>query len=106
MKLPRLFFATALIFILFSGNAKAQQQPTYLQFDEKTTYDIYFSHSEELTIIKSVRILGFQEIGEKLFLVVQPNGFSLKDYEGFILFDSIQAILPDRNFQVDDSKKR
>jgi len=102
--LPVISLTCALLLFL-SGSAPAQPSaPAY--FDEKITYDIYFSNSEGATIIKSVQILGFQEIGEKLFLVVQPNGFSLKDYEGYIRFDSIQAILPDRNFQVNDSSKK
>ena len=104
MKFLNLFSAISLTVLLFAGNGLAQEQKTYLQFDGKITYDIYYSNSEKNSIIRSVEILGFQEIGGKLFLTVQPNGFNLKDYEGFILFDSIQAILPDRNYKVDEQK--
>jgi len=106
MKYPGPFIASTIMAMLLLSVSPPVRAQSTSYFDDKITYDIYFSNSEETRIIKSVQIMGFQEIGEKLFLVVQPNGFNLKDYSGFILFDSVQAILPDRNFQVDDSQKQ
>ena len=70
-------------------------------FDDRIAYDIYFSSSDyQTTVAHSVEIIRFEEIGNKTFLVIRSAGFSLKDEEGFILFDSVLAILHDRNFKV------
>lgn len=66
-----------------------------LFFDRRIHYDIYFSAGyDDAQVIKNVEILRLQDIGDKTFLVIRSAGFNLKDTEGFILYDSVTAILP------------
>ena len=79
----------------------ADYSKSVLPFDKATSYDVYFYSGEEnKCVIKDVEIAGFREIGGKSFLVIKAYGFKLKDVEGFILFDSVAAILPNHEFRV------
>ena len=70
-------------------------------FEKNLEYDIYFSSfNGGLAIIENTEILGIKEVGGKRFLVIKSKGFKLEEGEGYVLFDSIAAILPDRNFKV------
>lgn len=70
-------------------------------FKSNVAYNIYFEHGESnYAVLDNVEIVRFEEIAGKVFVVVHSSGFKLKEEEGFILFDSIAAILPDRNFRV------
>lgn len=90
----------ALIALLSLGQPLFAAQ-NYYGFDEKIEYDIYFYSGESFTsVLENVTILGFQQIGGKDFLIVRSKGFKLSEEAGYILFDSIIAILPDRNFKV------
>jgi len=55
-------------------------------------------------VVRSVEIVRFEEIAGKSFLVVRASGFNLKNEEGYILFDSISAILPGRKIRTDQTK--
>lgn len=84
----------------------AQGSEENLIFKDKTSYDIYLEGSEErLNVIKEVYILRVEEIYGKTFLVVRPAGFTLDPSEGFILFDSIRAVLPHHKMRVQISEK-
>ena len=73
-------------------------------FDDRLTYDIFFSIAEDRqSVVEHVSIEGFTEIAGKKFLVVKSRGLKLSEEEGYILFESIVAILPDRNFKVKKS---
>ena len=72
-------------------------------FEKGTMYDIYFEagYNNDKFIIKGVEIVGFQDIGGKNFLVIKAGGFNLKEDNGFVLFDSVAAILPNWQFRVE-----
>lgn len=71
-------------------------------FDKRQSYNIYFHSFDDSysAVIEDVQIIRFQEIANKTFLVIKAKGLKLTEEEGFILFDSISAILPERNFRV------
>jgi len=74
-------------------------------FDGNTTYDVYFSSSDhDVIVAESVKVLRFEEIAGRTFVVIQSSGFNLKDQEGYVLFDAISAILPDKNFRLRNKK--
>ena len=75
-------------------------------FDRATSYDIYFyCDDDSKCVVKNVEIAGFQEIYGKTFIDVKPYGFKLKDTDGYILFDSVSAILPNQDFRVDSIRQ-
>lgn len=75
-------------------------------FDRDLEYKIYFSGNNEYTnAIENVLILGFEEIAGRLFLVVQSRGFSITREKGYVLFDSVTAIIPDRDLKVNRIQK-
>ena len=75
-----------------------------LPFDKATSYDVYFNSGDEnKCLIKDVEIAGFQDIGGRTFLVIKAYGFRLKEIEGYILLDSIVAILPNHEFRVNSA---
>ena len=88
-----------------SSAAEFQNLDVSKLFDDRISYDIYFSSGDVSTnVVNSVEILRFEEVAGKTFLVIRSSGFNLKEEEGFILFDSISAILPDRNIKVEKTK--
>ena len=73
-------------------------------FEAKAKYDIYLQGSEnELSIIADVEILRFVEILDRTFLVVRPADFTLSPKEGFILFESVRAILPNERLKFQNA---
>ncbi|MGE0267644.1 MAG: hypothetical protein AB7S78_04215 [Candidatus Omnitrophota bacterium] len=91
-----------LLFVgFFSVALPGFAEKSYYGFDERLQYDIYFQSGQNNTsVLQSVNIRGFQQIGGKEFLVIKSRGLKLSDESGYILFDSIIAILPERNFSV------
>jgi len=82
-------------------NAMAKEVAQEFFFNKRTSYDIIIKTGEDYdSSINNVEILRFQEIAGKTFLVVRRHNFTLKDVEGFILFDSIIAILPEHQFGI------
>jgi hypothetical protein len=72
-------------------------------FDDTLHYDIYYaSPYSDTSIVRDVTIKDVKEIGGKAFLVVRAYGFKLNEEDGFILLDSVIAILPQGNFTVRD----
>ena len=70
-------------------------------FDKNTSYDIYYyGGGDNTALIKDVEILRLEAINNADFLVVQGAGFKVKNYEGYILFSSIRAILPHNFYRV------
>ena len=98
-----LIFFLMFIFFGFTKIAFAANVVLPSTFDKDSTYDIYFEagYDSEKFIIKGVEIVGFQEIGGKTFLVIKAGGFNLKEDNGFVLFDSVAAILPNWQFKVE-----
>ena len=76
-------------------------------FDDKMTYDIYlYSYPpEQGSVIKDVRILRFEHIGNTTFLVIKSSGFRLKDSSGFVRLDAVAAILPNNESFLQDGQK-
>lgn len=96
----KIFF---LVFALSAFSRTASATPVVqTAFERDTIYDIYFEagHNDKF-IIRGVEIVGFQDIGGKNFLVIKAGGFNLKQDEGFILFDSVSAVLPNWQFKVE-----
>ena len=70
-------------------------------FDKNTTYDIYYyGGGNNISIIKDVEIVRIDVIHDTDFLVVVAGGFKVKNYEGYVLFSSIRAILPHSFYRV------
>lgn len=70
-------------------------------FEDGQTYDVHFYGGEAYSsVIENVSIEGFQQIAGKEFLVLSSKGFKLSQESGFIAFESIIAILPNRHFKV------
>ena len=70
-------------------------------FDSKQEYDIFFYSGEYHTaVLENVNIIGFKTIAGKEFLEVRSKGFKLTEESGYIDFESVIAILPDRHFRV------
>jgi hypothetical protein len=106
MKTPRCHTAAALFaLVLLTGPSVFAQSQVGKLFDDSISYDVYFLSGDNITnVVRSVEIIRFEEIAGKSFLVVRAAGFNLKNEDGFILFDSISAILPDRKIKVEQTK--
>ena len=74
-------------------------------FDPNIGYKIFFNGYEgQVNVIENVEIVGFTQIGGKDFLMIRSSGFTLDNEQGYILFDAITAIIPDRNIKVNRIK--
>ena len=72
-----------------------------LPFQSKVSYDIYLQdYADDLDVIADVEILRVQEIQKHVFLVIRPAEFTLETKEGFVLFDSVRAILPSARMKI------
>jgi hypothetical protein len=97
-------FILSVLFLFLSSSVVLAAPPA--PFEEKTSYDIYLQSSEEkLNIISDVEIVTFLKIGEELFLVVRSSEFSLNNTDGYVLFKSVQAILPNRKLGMNSSDR-
>jgi len=100
-----------LLLILLGMGALIIPKASWLQegekmFNRKVDYDIYVQGSyDSLFIIRDVRILHTSEINGKKFLVILPDDFKVSTSEGYVRFDSIHAILPERKFIVNSQQK-
>ena len=101
-KIIRVICMPALIGLMFfSGVIEARAALNNFGFDDSLKYDIYFTSGEDtVSVVKSIQILEVRDVAGRKFLVVKSQGFKLKPEDGFILFDAIVAIFPDRNFDV------
>lgn len=108
ISIKKIFSGLWLFFLIAAGSvysAEATQDIRGL-FDSRVRYIIYFSNGEDaVSVIRDVEIRGFTEIAGKTFLLIKSYGFNLKDVDGFILFDAVMAILPDREFKVETEKR-
>lgn len=113
MKIRRSLINTCLVIVLvvfvfsFLNLPLVHAKLNEYGFEDHMRYDIYFYNGEYSTaVIKNVDIEGFREIAGRTFLVIKSHEFKLKQTEGFILFESITAILPGGNFRVHTSRKK
>ena len=97
MKSKRSITALYVLLALFlATNAFAQEL-----FEKDSNYDIYYEASAyEGGFVRNVRIIGIIDGGEKKFLEITGSGFGGKEKKGFILFDSIKAMLPSGYIKV------
>jgi hypothetical protein len=87
------------LILTLSPNIFAQEN-----FEKDIVYDIYYEVSTyEVDIIKGVKVIGITEIGEKKFLEIYPSGLGGKEKKGYILLDTVKAILPSNYIGVDRS---
>ena len=66
-------------------------------FNRNIDYDVYYEVSTfEVDTLERIKITGVATIGEKAFLSFQSAtpGLGSKDRAGFILLDSVRAIIP------------
>lgn len=96
LSLTKLLMFVMLLGEMLSHNVFAQTWQTQT-FDTKTSYDIYLDVGDQVTVIKDVTLVRFEQIGSDYFLVVKNHGFNLKDQDGFISMASVVAILPENN---------
>ena len=85
---------------------KVSADDTVVGFDSRVSYDIFFQGGKHQSnsVISNVEIVGFDTLGGKTFIIIKPNGFRLKDARGYVLLDSVSAILPNEEFSIKDSK--
>lgn len=92
-------------FLLMNSTLFAYEEGSGI-LKENKPYDIYVRQTDESVIIVSnVEVVGFVSIGEKKFLAIRSYGFNIKDDIGYILFDSVIAIFPDKNLKFNDINK-
>jgi len=100
----RVLIVLFLCFILGNKASAKDETEDELFFDKKINYDIYIESGDRVsTVIENVKIVRFEEIKGREFIVVESSGFRLKDESGYILFDSVLAILPQDHFRVHTS---
>ena len=73
------------------GNISAEQKQVLFQKD--LSYDIYCVLQDYAQCVPNMKIVGMAEINGASFLEVQPTNFP-QEKSGYILFSSIQTILP------------
>ena len=88
-------------FLLFSVSSLVHAIDVSDYFDKNVSYDIYLQGQDHnLPVIKAVEIVKIEEINGKMFLVVKPSDFTFSPYEGYILFESVTVILPNKKIQL------
>ena len=96
-----------ILLVVIAGSAMNVLAADATFFEPKASYDVYLGGSEkELTVIADVEILRVQEILGRTFLVIKPSDFTLNPKEGFILFDSVHAILPNNNVKFQNTGRQ
>jgi hypothetical protein len=76
--------------------------------DKNESYDIYYGcvASGEKFVVKRVRIVRIDQINSIEFLVfINDSGFNSKGKEGYILFSTINAIVPSNTFSIETSER-
>jgi len=101
-----LSLVTTFLFLTSFQPAQSSEEDTI--FNKNIYYNIYFKGSDEnVSIIESVEILGYQKIMGRVFMIVKAHGsLSLKEEKGYILFEAVTAIIPERNFQIKSKIKQ
>ena len=103
-QIQKIFFIFALFSILWTS--RGQTATNALGIDTNMSYDIYFYTGENArSLIKNVRILRFQDISGRTFVVITSAEFKLKDSQGFVALDNVSAILPNQELRaIDDTR--
>lgn len=76
--------------------------------DKNESYDIYYGYGAggDGFFVKRVRVVRIDQINGLEFLVfINDSGFNAKGKEGFILFSTINAIVPSSTFSIDSSER-
>lgn len=73
-----------------------------LPFDEKVYYDIYL-HGKNEPVIRHIKVSKQVEIGQRVFLVIEPSSFNLENNQGYVNLDNVSAILPSTKFKVEET---
>lgn len=103
-RITLLFFVLIIIFSVKSAYSEPLPMDKSM-FDPNIGYKIFFNgYDGQVNLIENVEIVGFTQIGGKDFLMIKSAGFSLSNEKGYILFDAITAIIPDRNIKVNRIK--
>ena len=71
--------------------------------DKNDTYDIYYGGSSDGAsyVARRVKIVRIEPINGVDFLVfINDSNFNAKSKEGYILFSTIKAIVPDSTFTI------
>lgn len=97
----KIFLLVVLLICAFIFPVRADQ--SLGNIDKNENYDIYYGSSgnAESFVVKRVRIVRVDTINDLEFLVfINDSGFNAKTKEGFILFSSIKAIVPNSTFTI------
>ena len=98
-----LFFLSLLILLNVSNVAHAAGD---WSFDDRMTYDIYlYSYPDHSSVVKDVKILRLEQMGDTTFLVIRSTGFRIKDSPGFIRLDAVAAILPNSESYLQNGQR-
>ena len=77
--------------------------------DKNESYDIYYGYgggAGDGFLVKRVRVVRIDQINGLEFLVfINDSGFNAKGKEGFVLFSTINAIVPSSTFSIDSSER-
>ncbi|MBI4972922.1 MAG: hypothetical protein HZA27_02060 [Candidatus Omnitrophica bacterium] len=91
-----IFFANIACLLFLIINLAFAEDKT-ANFNKTIAYDIYYNVSKcRVDIVRDVRIAGILSIEGKTFLVIKGTGFASEEKEGYILLDTIKAILPSK----------
>ena len=100
-----LLIATVVCFctMLVPLNVHAQSLSD-LGINKSISYDIYFGDDDGVVnVVTDVNLVRIVDLNGAAFLVIEADEFKLKQREGFVRFDAIIAILPNKHVVV---KKR
>ena len=76
--------------------------------DKNESYDIYYGNGSyaEAFVVRRVKVVRIDQINSLEFLVfINDSGFNAKGKEGFILFSTINAIVPSSTFSVNGTER-
>ena len=81
------------------------QEIVPFDFEDDVDYDIIMQVTEyDTETVKSVNIIGLEDIGGRVFLVLKGTEFGTK-HKGYIVLDLVKAILPVGVLRTRDAAK-
>lgn len=98
----------SILMIVFISSSSLFANEDLGNIDKNESYDIYYGSAgvSESFVVKRVRIIRVDRINDLEFLVfINDSGFNAKSKEGFILFSSIKAIVPNSTFIIRGSEQ-
>ncbi len=97
------FFSVVMVFCLVNLTAFNVRADDLGSIDKNESFDIYFGNGtgNESFVVKRVKIVRIDQINNLEFLVfINDAGFNAKGKEGYILFSTLNAIVPSSTFTI------